>query len=85
MSEITFDYSKLEGRIKEKYDTQSRLACTLGMSKQALSARLNNRTPFTQTEIRNLTELLDIPDEEMKRYFFTVTVWKNEQKKEEVN
>lgn len=67
-----FDYSKLKGRIKEKYNSQKDFAVALKISEVALTNKLNNRTKFTQDEIMICLELLDIDLHEIPLYFFTL-------------
>ena len=45
---MTWDYSKLKGRIKEKCGTQDEFAARLGIGRVSLSKRLNNQIEFTQ-------------------------------------
>lgn len=66
-----FNYSKLLGRIKEKFGTNEKFAKALGCSPQALSRKLNNKTPFTQKEIDKSADLLDIRIEDIDIYFFS--------------
>ena len=68
-----FDYSKLRGRIKEKFGTQDRFANALGIGRVSLSQRLNNSLGFSQEEILRAAELLEIPTEEIPAYFFRVS------------
>ena len=72
---VEFDYSKLRGRIVEKYGSITRFADALGISKSALSVKLNNHRLFTQDEIYRAIILLDI-EHEATEYFFTVKVTK---------
>jgi len=65
-----FDYSRLKGRIKEKFDTQERFASELNVSIPALIKKLNNKSQFTQTEIDRIRLLLDISSESLDSYFF---------------
>lgn len=67
---MSYDYSKLKGRIKEVFGTQEAFAAAMGMSSAALSARLNNVNNFSQTEIDLACKLLHIPDGEIRSYFF---------------
>lgn len=69
---MAFDYSKLRGRIIEKYGTRKAFAAAAGFSEPALSARLNNLVPFKTGEIMKICapELLDIPAQEVTDYFF---------------
>ncbi|API89007.1 hypothetical protein BKP56_06950 [Marinilactibacillus sp. 15R] len=77
---ITFDYSKLEGRIKEKFDSQQNVSDQLSFSKTSLSMKLNNRVSFGQKDILELAKVLEIPDNEIAKYFFEVKVRKTVQK-----
>ena len=69
-----FDYSKLKGKIKEVFGTQSAFAKAMGLSGVSLSSKLNNLTGFTQSEINKACELLDISFEFIHVYFFTEKV-----------
>ncbi|WP_294465561.1 DUF739 family protein [uncultured Anaerofustis sp.] len=75
-----FNYSKLLGKITEKYRTNEKFAEALGCSPQTLSKKLNNKIPFSQIEIDKSADLLDINIEEIDTYFFTKNVQKFEQK-----
>lgn len=48
---MAFNYSKLVGRIIEKYGSQYNFAVSLGISERSLSLKLNNKVPWKQTEI----------------------------------
>ncbi|MGP2526459.1 DUF739 family protein [Acidaminococcus sp. LBK-2] len=67
---MSYEYSKLKGRIKEIFGTQEAFAAAMGMSSAALSARLNNVNNFSQAEIDLACKLLHIPDGEIRSYFF---------------
>lgn len=71
---MSFNYSKLAGRIKEKFGTQSNFAKAMGLSERSLSLKMNNRMPWKQTEILKASELLDIDTEQVHLYFFTEKV-----------
>lgn len=73
---MAFNYSKLIGRITEKYGTRRAFASAIDMAESALSARLNNVTPFKADEIKKIcaSDILDIPDEAISEYFFTLEV-----------
>lgn len=77
---MSFNYSKLRGRIKEKYETQENFAQKMGISRTTLSQKLNNINEFTQQEINKAVELLDLPVEEIPIYFFVIEVQKTERK-----
>lgn len=76
MRKIEYDYSKLLGRIKEKYGTRKNLVDKITISLTSLNLRLNNQLEFTQQDIRELCEALDILEEEIPIYFFTEKVRK---------
>ena len=69
---MAFDFSDLRGLIISKYKTQGAFAAALGLGESALSARLTNLVPFKADEIKRAAALLDIPDAEINKYFFTV-------------
>ena len=71
---MEFDFSKLLGRIVEKYGTRSAFAAELGMSDQSLSCRLNNKLPLKGEEIYKMSELLCIDAQDIPAYFFTPKV-----------
>lgn len=74
---MKYDYSKLLGRIKEICKTQENYAEALEISATALNNKLNNKVFFTQEEINKSLSILDIKDDEIKQYFFTLKVEKN--------
>lgn len=67
---MSFNYSKLLGRITEKYGTQYNFAKAMGMSEHSLSVKLNNKIPWKTTEIVKATELLNINTHDIPSYFF---------------
>ena len=74
MQKLEFDYSKLKGLIVEKYQTNEKFAEAIGMDKAIISRKLNNKTPFSQSEIVIICEALNI-DGNTKNcwdYFFSV-------------
>ena len=71
---MVFDYSKLRGRIVEKYGSNSEFAVALGLKRPQLSARLNHTTLFRAAEIKRAQELLEIDPAEIGQYFFTLKV-----------
>ena len=68
------DFSKLVGRIIEKYGTRAAFGTAMGMNPEQLSRRLNNRTQFSADEMMLALDLLSIPPEEIYVYFFTPKV-----------
>ena len=71
---MAYEYSKLLGRITEKFGTQGRFAEAVGMSERSLSLKLNNKVPFKQPEITKACSLLEIDDADIPAYFFTLKV-----------
>ncbi|MUP48948.1 DUF739 domain-containing protein [Veillonellaceae bacterium M2-8] len=74
---MNYNYSKLLGRLTERYGTQARFCEALGISQRSLSLKLNNKTPFKQKEITRAQELLDIRGDEIQQYFFNLDVQSN--------
>lgn len=73
-----FDYSLLEQSIKEKYFSKERFADKLGIGRTSLFSKLTGKTQFKQSEILKEAELLDIKNEDLSKYFFTLKVPKTE-------
>ena len=71
---MVFDFSRLRGRIVEKYGTCDNFAAAAGHSKVWLSSRLNNTVQWRAAEMRAAAELLGIPFEEIPAYFLTPKV-----------
>lgn len=71
-----FDFSKLKGRIVEKYGNASNFADTLGWSRTTLYLKLNNKVFFSPDDIMAVCDLLDISHEDIGIYFFTQNVSK---------
>ena len=65
-----FDYSKLRGRIREKYSTEKAFAEDLGMSRHALGRRLNNKADFTIGEIHKAAKPLQLSSMDVNEMFF---------------
>lgn len=58
--ERVYSYSKLKGRIVERYGTQVNFARRLGISKNSISKKLTCNTEFSQSDIIRRAELLGI-------------------------
>lgn len=71
---MEFDFSELTGRIVTKYRTKKQFAKAAQMSESSLSMKLNGKTPWTSHEIHATQQLLEIPPEDLMKYFFTVKV-----------
>lgn len=68
--DIIYDYSKLRGRIIEKYGSMSRFSEAVGLSEIALSRKLNNKIDISRENILKWSELLDIPSDEYGVFYF---------------
>ena len=70
---MDFDYSKLEGRIVEKFGSNRAFAEKWGKSENTISRKLNGKIAFSTADIIEISseEMLDIPASEFHAYFFT--------------
>lgn len=71
---MVYDYSKLTGKIKEKFGTQEKFADALNLSRVSLSFSLNSKREFSQREINSAIELLELEKRDIPEYFFTEKV-----------
>lgn len=71
---MSYDYSKLRGKIKEKCGTQDAFSERLGIGRVSLSQRLNNQLEFSQDEMLKACDILEISMEDIPKYFFTLKV-----------
>ena len=74
MANVAFDYSKLKGRIIEKFGTMQAFSKNVKISSQSLSYKLNNKVDWRQSEITKAMKLLEIPFDEVDIYFFNENV-----------
>lgn len=72
--DLLFDYSKLRGRIVEKFKTITVFAEAVGVTKQSISSKLTSGLPFNVAEIIRWMKLLEIDDSDVMAYFFTLQV-----------
>ncbi len=63
------DFSALRRRIREEYRYECQFADAIGMTKEQLSSRFNNKHPFTVDEIIRICDLLHIPEHEIGNFF----------------
>lgn len=71
---MSYNYSKLLGRIVEKVGTQSKFSEAIGLSERTVSLKLNGKVGWKQTEIVKICDVLHIPQEEIPAYFFAMEV-----------
>lgn len=60
----------LKEKIKESGYKIQHIADEIGLSRQALSNKINNNTQFTVEEMKAMSGILKVDGEEMKRIFF---------------
>ena len=70
------DYSKLRGRIIEKFKTNENFAVAMGISNGTLSLKLSGNRPWKHNKIIKACQLLEIMANEISEYFFTELVYK---------
>lgn len=68
------DYSKLRGRIVEKYGTLASFAKAMNWSLPTQAKKMSSQVPWNQNDIISASFLLDIETEEIPAYFFTYKV-----------
>lgn len=68
---MSYNYRKLSGRIVEVFGTQAKFAEAMELSERTISLKMNNKRPWTQTEITKASNLLNIKGENISDYFFT--------------
>ena len=76
---MSFDTSKLRGRIVEKYGTIGKFAEKAGCLQSTISGYLSGEKLLNQDKILKWSELLEIPENELSAYFFTQKVDESEQ------
>lgn len=55
-------FDKLKGKMTEKHISQIKMAQFLGITVQALNAKINGRRQFTLEEVVKITHILDLQD-----------------------
>jgi len=70
---IEYDFDKLRGRIREKLGSEAKFAEKISISTASLSAKFNNKSDFTATQISRACDkdVLDISLDEIGVNFFT--------------
>lgn len=77
---MSYDYSKLKGKIIEKYGSNSKFAIDMEWSERTLSLKLNNKVAWKQPEMTKAIELLALDINDIASYFFDVKVQNIERK-----
>lgn len=71
---MSFDYSKLKGRIIEKFGSQIDFAKAMNWSGRTLTLKMNNKVPWKQTDIYRAIKILELDETDIPVYFFKVKV-----------
>ena len=71
---MSYDFSKLQGRIVEICGTQAEFAKRIGLSERSISLKINGKTAWKQDEISKAIEILLLMPEDIQLYFFTKKV-----------
>lgn len=71
---MEFDYSKLAGRIIEKFGKQSAFAKAMGLSERSMSLKMTNQRFFKQPEIVLAVKLLELDMTDIPAYFYALKV-----------
>lgn len=71
---MPYNYSKLRGKIREVYGTETKFAEAMSdmMSRQTLSTKLNGHYEWTQQEMHKVLKLLHEPISKAGIYFFSI-------------
>ena len=68
---IPLDYSKLSGRIVEKFGKRGAFAAAIGWSETSVSKWMNNQLYWPHEAMLAAIKALDIAETEVGSYFFT--------------
>lgn len=71
---MPYDYSKLSGRIVEKYGTQAKFADAMNLSERSISLKLNGKVGWKQDEITKACNALGLVFTENFSIFFAIDV-----------
>lgn len=71
---MAFDYSKLRGRIVEKFGSQSKFARKMEWSERTLCLKMTGKVAWKQTDILKAINLLGLTEDNIQEYFFNVEV-----------
>lgn len=63
------DYSKLKGKIVERFGSATKFANAMGMSDATLSQRLQGTSPWKVPEIAKAAKLLEIKRKDVLAFF----------------
>lgn len=70
-SKTIFDYARLRGAIRECFGTESAFANAIHRSPNYVSKCFQGKTNFDVLDVLNAATVLQIPQNEIGKYFFT--------------
>lgn len=68
---MAYDYSKLRGKIVEKYGSQYNFAKAMNIANSTLTQKMTNKTEWSQHEMTRALKLLEVDSKEVEKYFFS--------------
>lgn len=71
---IQYNYSKLKGRIVEKFGNIKNLSKSISLSATTLYKKLSGKEYFNQWQIEMIRKALEISETEVNEYFFVYKV-----------
>lgn len=71
---MAFNYNKLKGRIVEIFGNQTEFAKAMEWSERTLSLKINGKVPWKQPDILKAIALLELTEDDIQEYFFTIEV-----------
>lgn len=71
---IQFDHSKLRGRIVELYGTNKVFATKINKTEQTVTAKLTGKSGFSQDDIVEWSDALNIENTDIGIFYFTLKV-----------
>lgn len=76
---MEYDFSRLRGRIREKFGSESAFSESVGFSRTTLSAKLNGKVDWDCSDVVRACDLLDVPISQAHEYFFVEKIEKTQQ------
>lgn len=73
---VDYDYSKLNGKIREVCGTQGEFARRMRRSETIINRKLQNRVEFKQSDIEDAVVVLGINRRDIPEFFFKLKVQK---------
>ena len=71
---MSYDYTRLRNKIQAVFGTAGAFAAAIHLSEHSVSKKLNSKTQWKQDEILRACILLDIREQDIFDYFFTLKI-----------